>query len=239
MQDNMELDNFQEESLPQIGAGSILHLINIIFRRRKFIIGMVSFVVIAMLIKLLLFTPNRYTATSTILPAGGSKTGRLNQILQSVGQADLIGTGGNNVDLNTYLIFDEILKSRRLVDDLLLEKVFSPVFEKEIVLIDYFEIEAETERGKAEAGYNYFIEEIASVKQDVDKGMTSVRATTVEPEVSASIANLMVKKLDEYNRVTNTKKAAINRSFIEQRMEEALIELTIQEGAFSMLKFCF
>ena len=230
MEDNMEFDNIQNESSAQAGAVSMLQLLNIIFKRRKFIISAVTLVVFAMLIKLLFLTPNVYTATSTILPSGESRTGRLNQILQSVGQADLL-RGGSNVDLNTYLIFDEILRSRRLVDEILLEKVYSPVLEKKILLIDYFKIEGETKRAISEAGYNYFIREIASVDQDVDKGITSVRATTVEPEVSATIANMMVQKLDEYNRVTNSKKAAINREFIEERMEEKLVELTILEEA--------
>ena len=208
-----ERQNSNSGPKPGIGLALVLRYLEVLFKWRYYIIILVLFVIILSII-ILLNTPNRYTATVTILPsASENPLGNASKLL-GLPTINPSATG----DLS-YL-YEDILKSRKIILDVMQMKYFSEELGTDASLIEIFNIQGETFEEKMENGYLYFKNVVIKIGRDERKGITSINTTTTDPDLSAAIGEILVIKLNDFTRYNISARAKENRLFIEERIAE-------------------
>ena len=199
------------------------------YRKKIIIINIV--VLIITLAYLLFLTKPFYQSSVTILPEYGSKSNMLSQLS---GLASLAGVKvGDSAPTELY---QNIITSETVMQEVIYSKYKTKEFPDSVNLIQYFEVEGKDEnptlnkRKEFLTLYEMFLQGRISTEVDRMTKILNVSVTMPEAQLSADVANKLVKSLDLYIR-TQRKSYATEQSFyIEKRTEQVKDSLTAAEN---------
>ena len=154
-------------------------------------------------------------AKTTLLPAEQDKSSPLRGLAGA--SAQLIGfnlpTGGN-----ISLLYEPIVKSRRVITNVLKSSFNSAKYEEKVPLLDIMEINAESIEERLDTGYKRFLNGILEVDFDRNRRITTLYVGTTEPQLSADIAQSLVVEIDKFGSEYALEKAKANKVFMEERL---------------------
>ena len=193
----------------------LLDLLIVLAKRKRLILGvMVCSAVLAAIVSLLL--PNRYTATTKILPPQQSQSAStmlLNQ-LAGGGMGPLAAIAGSSLGIkNPSDIYIGILKSRTIQDALL----------SQFELMHAYRDKRASDARKDLAGYS----DIVSEKE----GLISISVEDKDPKRAAALANAYVEQLRNVTQHLAISDAGQRRLFFEQQVQQAKEDLSNAEVA--------
>ena len=223
---------FREEEIESIGVETLLQYLEILVKRRRLIMAIFSVITFSTLLSVLMSSPI-YVAKTTILPVDAKGSSPLRGLVGA--SAQLMGfnlpTGGD-----ISLIYEPIVRSRRVITNVLRSSFNSAKHEEMVPLLDIMEIDAGSLEERLDDGYKRFINGILEVKIDPISKITTVLVGTTEPQLSADIAHSLVEEIDKYGRERTMAEAGENKVFIEERLAETLNLLEKAEGDLKVFR---
>lgn len=197
-----------------------------IWKFRRFIFLFTFSVIIISVIYALVVEP-QYEASVKLykeMPEGQS-SGRIQ------GLASQFGLGGSLGDESQFSI-EDLLDSRNINERIIYNKWNTEEFDKPVNLIEYWEIDKETEEKSFFSALENLKNKI-STKTSEETGLITITVQTAEPKLSADIANFITKIIEDYiqeDRKTSTQQ---NLKYLNQRLSTVKEEL---ENAEEKLK---
>lgn len=190
-----------------------------VWRQRKLIALFVGIATLLSVVVSLLLTP-LYTARTSILPELSKERTLGLAGLQSLAEA----TGLNVGETPVSKLYPMIVKSERILKEVLYTQYKTKAFAREVNLIEYWDISGDSQNEILEKALKK-IRNRMDVTFDMRLGTVSIEVDMEEPELAADVANRITAELDQYTRTKRTTNATLQREFIEQRLkdvEEAL-----------------
>ena len=182
----------------------------------------------------LLLLPNRYTATTTIVPETRSSTATMGQL---AGLAALAGVNVGGAAMTQSPQFYVALLGTKSLRYTLLERRFSTTGSPPSVvrgdsakLIDLLDVNAPT-AGRRLWKASEVLDRATQVTLDVKTGIIRVSFTNRSPALAAAVANAYAEELNRFNRETRQSSARLRRQFVETRLDEVGRELRNAEDA--------
>jgi uncharacterized protein involved in exopolysaccharide biosynthesis len=200
-------------------------------KKKQFLIF--NSVVLILLVSALLFILKPYyKSTIVILPDFG------NQSSMAGGLSNLASMAGLNFgDVNPNQIYEKIIFSEKVINDVVFNKYFTNEFEDSVNLIDYFEVEADNDdlpillqqREKFLEVYKSLVEK--RIKTDLDRITTSltINVTMPEPLLAADVANKLVNSLNKYITIDRQSYAREQSEYLFNRINEVRDSLSYHE----------
>lgn len=177
---------------------NLLELLQVIVKRKAFIIKLCSVAIVVSVIYSLTLT-NIYSATAKILPPQKDSSSGLSALLGAGGLAGLAGLAAGGLGGGSELYLG-ILKSRSVADGVIQRLDLAKVYKSKTV----------EETRKSLDG---------AVKVQVGKdGIISITAQDKDPVLSALLANTFVDELGKTTVRLNLSKAGTERVFLEKRL---------------------
>ncbi|WP_298438949.1 Wzz/FepE/Etk N-terminal domain-containing protein [Geobacter sp.] len=192
-------ENQAPEAIVEEEEINLLELLQVIVRRKRFIVRLCSAVaVVAVVYSLLL--PNIYSATAKILPPQKESGGGLSALLGQAGA--LAGLAGGSFGLGGSAdLYIGILKSRSVADAII----------RKLDLAREFKTKSPDETRKALEG---------AVKIQAGKdGIITITADSRDPRRAAQLANAFVEELGRRSVELNLSRAGTERIFLEKRLD--------------------
>lgn len=216
-----ELERMEEAETPV----DWLEILSVLWNSRKLIAAVTgSVTVLSIIISLSL--PESYKSTATLLPeTEKSKLASLG------GLSDLAALTGVSVggEVSLVKLYPTIIKSGAVLKNVLYTKYQTKKFKDSIDLIQFWNIEGESNEHKYQAALN-LLRDGLGVLLDAKTGVVSVSIETSEPQLSADIVNNVTKELDIFIRTKRTFNASEQRKFIEGRLVEVKADLEKAEN---------
>lgn len=172
-----------------------------------------------------------FTSSVTMLPpesVGGSALSNFQGVA-----SQLLGINPTS-SKDVTLLYEDILRSRRVSRNILNAKFQTKEFSDPIKLIDYFRVIADSESELIQRATKIYNDMVTIIIDPVSKKST-IFVTTPEAQLSADIANRLVFELDKFNSELSTEKAVDLRMFIEERL--ATTKLLLTEAEELVMKF--
>jgi uncharacterized protein involved in exopolysaccharide biosynthesis len=204
---------------------SLWEVLAVLLRRRGTIVR-TTVLVTVVAIAVAQFRPLTYTTSAAFRPQGSEQSA--SQLMSLASQFGVSVPGGG--DEASPAFYAELLTSR----EMLYEVVGTPIArtgEGSLLLKDLLEIEEETEERRDEATYEWLRDEAVSVSTGRETGTVTLSVKTEWPEVSLTIANLLLEGVARFNLVTRQSQAAAEGAFIEGRVEQARADLEAAEDS--------
>ena len=221
-----------EEQLKTIDLETFLQYLEILVKRRRLIIAIFSVITFSTLFYVLL-TPPTYVSRTTILPAESENSSPFRGLAGASAQL----MGFNLPDGGDFsLLYKPVAESRRVITNVLKSNFNSTKYEEKVPLLDILEIDAESIEERLDIGYRRFINGILEVEFDRDNRITRLYVGTLEPQLSADIAQSLVREIDKYGREYAMGKATENKVFIKERLVETLNLLENAEGDLKVFR---
>jgi len=98
-------------------------------------------------------------------------------------------------------------------------------------LVALFGVEGETPEVRLERAREFLRNEVLDVGTDRDTGVITASATTPWPDLSAAIGGRLLELLEAFNLETRRSQAAMQRTFVEERLEESRRDLLAAEDS--------
>lgn len=198
---------------------------------RKKILLINTIILIVTILYLLFLTKPYFQSTVTILPEYGSKSNMLSQLS---GLASLAGVKvGDSAPTELY---QNIITSETVLQEVVYSKYKTNQHSDSVNLITYFEIEGKDDntelRRRKEFLHLYEALLQSRIATNVDR-MTKILNVTVtmpEAQLSADVANNLVKSLDLYIRTQRKSYATEQSYYIEKRTQQVKDSLNIAEN---------
>ncbi len=170
----------------------------------------------------LLFTPPQYRASASFIPQGtdASRQG----LAALAGQLGASLPGGNQVQSPEFYVM--LLQSRELLQPIARD-TFS-VQGKRIPFFRLFDIDDSSEKRREEQAVA-LLKRITSASVDRQTGVVSTTSSAQWPEVAVGIARAMIDGLNAFNQRTRQTQAAVERRFVEGRLDKATLDLRAAE----------
>lgn len=163
------------------------------------------------------FLPLKYSTSASFRPQGSEASSSQIMALASQFGVNVPGAGGDEASPAFYA---EILTSREI-----LARTAAEPYEVEgmgpVLLKDLLEIEEDTEAIRDQETIDWMREDAVSVGTGRETGTVNVTVTTEWPEVSREIAERLLAEVARFNLETRQSQAASERTFIQERVEEA------------------
>ncbi|MFW6096156.1 MAG: Wzz/FepE/Etk N-terminal domain-containing protein [Bacteroidota bacterium] len=197
-----------------------------IWKFRRFIFLFTFSVIIISVIYALVVEP-QYEASVTLykeMPEGQS-------VERMQGLASQFGIGGSLGDESQFSI-EDLLDSRNINERIIYNEWNTEEFDKPVNLIEYWEIDKETEEKSFFSALGKLKNKI-STETSEETGLITITVQTAEPKLSADIANFITKIIEDYiqeDRKTSTQE---NMKYLDQRVSTVKEEL---ENAEEKLK---
>lgn len=160
-----------------------------------------------------LLMPNVYTAKTMILPSEDSSGSMMGAMMAQLGNfaglAGGVGGGGSKADLYVTMLKSEVLQDP-IVDRYKLMSVYEAKY-----------------RAKA---YSELAED-SSISASKKDGVITISVDSRDPKLAAAIANAYVDELGKLTAKLSMGGAGANRSFLEQRLAKAKVDLAASEEA--------
>ncbi|MDP8267299.1 MAG: Wzz/FepE/Etk N-terminal domain-containing protein [Candidatus Tenebribacter davisii] len=183
----------------------LLDLTYFILKHKIFIIFTTIIVSIAAVVYSLL-VPFSWTSTTTCLSVNNENSGF------SLGSSSLLGLGssilGGGVSENQNLI--TIMQSREFSEDII----------KKFNLIEHLKIQESDSILAMELAVKSLVKNITDIGINEETGVITINVTTGEKELSATIANHYLEKLEDYSIRKRKTKGKQKRIFLEKRLKE-------------------
>lgn len=205
---------------------NLVELLETIWQGRKTIVSVTGlFTAIAVLIALIM--PNKYSASVTILPETESRG--MGQLAQFAGLASLAGV--NLGAVSEVQLYPAIIKSDRVLRDVIYRQYETARFDHPVNLIEYWEFDEDSPEENFEKAFKKLRENVVSVSVARDTRLVTLSVETEEPKLSADIANAIADRLDQFMVSHRRTKASEQRQWIEDRMKEVEVQLAASEEA--------
>ena len=181
---------------------------------------------------LLLFVSPYYESTVTILPEYGNKSSNLDQI------GNLAALAGVNIGEGTPTeIYQVLVTSESVLEPIIYKKYLTKKYKDSVNLIQYFDISSDKSLPPNLRQRKMFLKayEILTknrVMTDLNRFSKVLNITIKMPEsdLSAVVANNIVKSLDNYIRTQRKSYASEQRYYIDKRLAQIKDSLTIAEN---------
>ncbi len=209
---------------------SLVELLDTVWSGRKLIFG-VTFLFAVTSIIFSLMLSNKYTASVTILPDTDAKG--VGQLAQFAGLASMAGISLGGV--SEIELYPAIIGSESVLRDVIYAPYVTEKFGKPLNLIQFWEIEGETEDESYELALKKLRESAINVSVARDTRLVTLSVETEEPKLSTEIANSIAGRLDSYMVTQRRTKASEQRQWIEQRLQE--VETALASSEESMKDF--
>ena len=198
--------------------------------RKKFII--VNLIILILAVAYLLFLAKPYyESTVTILPEYGSKSSMLSQL------SGLASIAGVNVgEAAPTEIYQNIITSESVIAPVIYAEYKTEEFPDSVNLVQYFEVESSDKDPAIQKRENFLklykkLTE-SKISANVDR-MTKILTVTVtmpEAQLSADVANNLVRSLDRYIRTQRKSNATEQSFYLEKRTQQIKDSLNIAEN---------
>ncbi|MCK6619830.1 MAG: hypothetical protein HUU32_19605 [Calditrichaceae bacterium] len=177
----------------------------------------------------------QYTAEVSILPSAANAAQGLSGKLGSL--ASLAGVNLGSFSARSQEMYSGLLFSRDLLEKTIFHKyTFTEDEEfKEANLIDFFEIEGDSEEVKIQKTLKILREDAMVVNIDRDNQILYLLVTLKDPAVAAQAANYMVEVLDELVLSEVQKEITEQYSYLNRRIRETGDSLSIAEKELQKL----
>ncbi|HGY54384.1 MAG TPA: hypothetical protein ENK44_01655 [Caldithrix abyssi] len=195
-------------------------------RKRIALILLVNAILIVVITLLL---PNKYTARVKVLPPTDNSIGGGLDRYASI--ASMLGVNLGGSTQFGPVMFESIIKSRKILEPIIYKNYKTLEYKnREINLIEYFDISGESDREKFEKCMEHMRNEIISVLVNPENFITTIGITTKEAQLSAKIAKLVLDNLQNFNLKIIQKEALDKRRFIKNRLGEITDSLKYSEN---------
>ena len=197
----------------------------------KFIWINLSIAVLTIII-LFVFVSPYYESTVTILPEYGNKNSNLAQI------GNLAALAGVNFNEGTPTeIYQVLVTSESVLKPVIYAKYLTKEFKDSVNLIQYFEINPDKslshdlqQRKMFLKAYDILTKNRISTDLDKFSRVLNIQVKMPESDLSAIVANNIVKSLDNYIRTQRKSYASEQRYYIDKRLAQVKDSLTIAEN---------
>lgn len=190
--------------------------LTIVFKwRRLLLLNSIAAAVITLAV--MLFFPNWYTASTSIMPPEQDSGGLgLAASLLPSGLSSLLGSSGMTLPgmATPSDLYAAILKSRIVSKAVIEKNDLMTVFKEHIDERAYLELQVRT---------GIIVE---------PEGIISLSYSDTDPERAAAVANSFVEELNRVNKENIVSKARAMREFVEVRLAETIRDLTDAEEAY-------
>lgn len=218
-------DRGDEDSL------SIFGLLNPLLRHPWLIVG-VPLLLVVMVVVVTLTSPPRFTATSEFVPQGGDEgqVARLSMLADQFG----FDLGSASQSAASPEFYAQLLDSREILEPAVIQLYRTArVVDGDTVmmladLLERFAAEGDAEEERMLRAVEELRERL-SVQTDLATRIVTVSVTARDPELAAAINERLLEALNDYNLRTRQSKAAAERAFVEERLEEAQEDLLLAE----------
>ncbi len=166
-----------------------------------------------------------YTGTAKLYKTEG-ESGSTSQLQ---GLASQFGFGGAFGSSEMFNIID-LVESRSIKKKVLLHQWETEKFDHPVNLIEYFEIDAETERKKIHQGLEH-LNDYISANTDEETMLTTINVLMPEPELSARVTNYIVFLIEDYIIHEQKMQTRENLKYIQNRLDSVKLELKQAEEA--------
>jgi len=218
----------KEEQQPQHQENDEIDLLEVglkLWSLRKFIIIFTSAFVVLAVIYALIKDP-RYESQVTLYQVSSQEGGgsRIGALASQFGLGGSLGGGSSNFNIK------DLVNSRKIRDRVIFNTWYSEEKEDSMNLIEYWEIEAETEAEKVDAALKTISESITH-SLDEETGLHSITVKMPEPQIAADIANFISQSVADYVQHEQKSQTRMNIKYIDKRLETVKRQLTKAEEA--------
>jgi uncharacterized protein involved in exopolysaccharide biosynthesis len=185
---------------------SLLELLLVVARRRRFIVRLtVGLTLVSIAIVLLL--PNEYTATTSILPPqqGGSTSAGSALLAQFSGLGSAASLAGGALGLKNPNDLQVALLKSRTVEDAMIDRFH---------LMDLYHV-----RRRSEAWTR--LEKVVEIESGAKDGLIRVSVTDRDPQRAAELANGYVAEFKKFTSTLAVTEASQRRLFFEEQLGQA------------------
>ena len=209
---------------PDTPEFSFLTLIPELWAKRKLIAIFVTAATVISIVYVLL-VPSMYIAETSILPELDK-----GKLLGLGGMADLAAVTGLNVgDAPVSKLYPMIIKSARVLREVIYTRYLTSEKGDSADLIRFWEIDGKNEEEKFERALKALRDRM-NVAFDNRLGTLILTVEMEGPRLAADVANKITKELDVYTRTKRRTNVTAQREFIEQRLQEVEQSLRAAEN---------
>ncbi|TSA14250.1 hypothetical protein D4R75_16185 [bacterium] len=193
-------------------------------KRRQIILCVGLMTVLTTVIVLLI--PSQYTAETSILPDLEK-----NKLLGLAGASDLAAVTGLNIgEAPVSKLYPVMVKSARILSEVLYTKYKTSEFPDSVDLIRFWGIKKRNEAEKFEKALD-LLRDRMEVSFDNRLGTLSLKVSMEEPGLAADVANRATSELDIYTRTKKRTSVTAQREFIEMRLKDVASALASVEDS--------
>lgn len=199
--------------------------------KRKFIWINLSIAALVLVVLFFIISPY-YESTVTILPEYGNKNTNIGQF------SDLAALAGVKVGEGAPTeIYQVLATSESVLEPVIYKKYSTKEYKDSVNLIQYFDIEPDNSLSPKRQQRKMFIKAYDKLSKnllttDLDRitKVLNITVTMPESDLSALVANNVVKSLDYYIRTKRKSYASEQRFYIEKRLLQVKDSLTAAEN---------
>jgi uncharacterized protein involved in exopolysaccharide biosynthesis len=212
---------------------SLFEIVSALLRQRRIFAG--TFLLVAGGVLVFAITrPPEYTSTVSFVPeTSDPQSSNLLSVAQQFGVPLGGGSGDRTPEFYEALITSsEILRQAVVRSHTVRDSESMP---REIDLIEYYEVDEETQAGRIERAIKELIEEDLSVSTQREAGTVSFSITTSFPSLSQAVAVHILDLVTDFDLNTRQSQAGAERFFTGERLAERTEQLRKAED--SLLAF--
>ena len=206
----------------------IADILKVVRRRKVLILTTIAFSTLAAA-AINLKTPNRYTATATLMPVENNHAGILASVIGSMGgglgqlasQAGLASGGTNDK-------FVTILQARTLSESVINHLNLLPILfddqwdaQRKSWKEPWLKLDNKKSPGPTMQAGLRRLEKLVTIERDKRRDLVNISFTAKDPELAAMVANQYVVELDRFLKENALSTAKRNRLFVEGQLEKA------------------
>ncbi|MFP4449019.1 MAG: GNVR domain-containing protein [Bacteroidota bacterium] len=200
-----------------------------IWKFRKFIFWFTTAIVILSIVYALVVSP-QYEASISLYkeaPGGDRAEGGLQSLAMQFGF-------GGSLSSSAQFSIDDLIKSRNINERIIYKNWETEEYEKPVNLIEYWDIEGETEELIFFKALDKIKDKI-DLQKDEETGLNTITVEMPEPQLAADVANYIIQLINEYvqqERKTTTKE---NQKYLAERLET--VEKQLREAEEKVKEF--
>ena len=209
-------------------SSPIIDILLIFAKQIRVILIVPSLFIIFSVIYAIYFTTPIYESVSKI----NSSSGNISKVSQAAGIAAQFGISFPSANSESQWVYEDIIKSRKIIKNLLVKKFTTQQYVKDISLLSILthgnedpSFGADTLKIMAEDALIKMI----SVQKDNLTGVHTIKIESKEPRLAQEINFSLIDELDNYQKDYNRLKTNQTRKFIDERIVATEQELSKAE----------
>ena len=199
-----------------------------LWRFRKFIIFFTFGVAVVAVIYSLMQDPQYEASVKLYKETSEGQSSRVQSLASQFGMGGALQGGGGQFSI------EDLLNSRNLNKRILYKKWKTEAYKDSVNLINYWEIEGETEEQKIYQALGT-IKNKVSLDKDEKTGLITIKVMMAEPQLAADVANYITEIISDYVQTERQTSTRENLKYIEKRLETVKQEL--KEAEESLKRF--